>query len=93
MHVAEGASDNTAGLVSARNDLNALNAYPYQFPDDKPGDVNLDGSVTVADAVLLCKHLSTEAQLTGRALRLADLSTNLEVDAADLTLLKRLLLL
>lgn len=93
IHVAEGASDNTDGLVSARNDLNALNAYPYQFPDDKPGDVNLDDSVTVADAVLLCKHLSTEAQLTGRALRLADLSTNLEVDAADLTLLKRLLLL
>ena len=92
VHVAEGASDNTPGLVSARNELNVLNAYPYQFPDDKPGDVNLDGSVTVADAVLLCKHLSTEAQLTGRAFRLADLSCDSNVNTTDLTLLKRQLL-
>ena len=55
-------------------------------------DVNLDGSVTVADAVLLCRHLTAEAPLNGRALRLADLSCNLIADAADLTLLKRQLL-
>ncbi len=92
VHVAEGASDNTPGLVSARNELNVLNAYPYQFPGDKPGDVNLDDSVTIADALLLCKHLTVEQPVSGRALRLADLSCDGNVNSLDLTLLKRMLL-
>lgn len=92
VHVAEGAGDNTVGLISARNDLNVLNAYPYQFPDEISGDLNQDGSLTIADAVLLCKHLRAETGLTGRAFRQADLSGDLKVNAADLTLLKRRLL-
>ncbi|MBP0967531.1 MAG: dockerin type I repeat-containing protein, partial [Oscillospiraceae bacterium] len=93
VHVAEGARDNTAGLISARNDLNVLNAYPYQFPDETPGDLNQYGSLTIADAVLLCKHLRAETGLTGRAFRQADLSGDLKVDAVDLTLLKRRMLI
>ena len=54
--------------------------------------MNLDGSVTAADAVLPCRHLTAEQPLTGRALRLADVPGSRTVDAVDLTLLKRMLL-
>ena len=55
------------------------------------GDVNADGTVSVADAVALQKYLLTEV----RALpdwSAGDLDQNGRLNAADLTLLKRLLL-
>ena len=69
-----------------------LNAYPDQFPDETAGDLNRDGSVTAADAVLLCRHLTAEKPLTVSALRLADLSGDRIVTAADLSLLKAMCL-
>ncbi len=92
VHVADGARDNTAGLIAAMNDLSVLNAYPYPLTDGRQGDLNFDGSVNIADAVLLCRHLTTENLLNDRALRLAELSGDSVVDAADLSLLKRALL-
>lgn len=89
IHVADGADNNTAGLIDARNDLAVLNAYPYPLPDAAPGDVNFDGSVTIADAVLLCRYLTAQTELTDRARRAADLSGDREINAADLTLLKQ----
>ena len=56
------------------------------------GDVNSDGSVTAADAVELQKFLLTQIVLTEEQGAQADLDGNRKLNAADLTLLKRLLL-
>lgn len=56
------------------------------------GDVNLDGSVNVADAVLLQKYLLTLESLTVEQAQAADLSEEGEVNAFDLAVLKRMLL-
>ena len=56
------------------------------------GDVNLDGSVTVADAVDLQQFLLTEKSLTSEQGAQADMDGNGRLNAIDLTLLKRLLL-
>ena len=57
----------------------------------KSGDVNADGSVTAADAVLLQKYLLRITD-TVPAWQAADLDGNGRLNAADLTLLKRMLL-
>ena len=90
--MADGANDNTAGLIDARNDLSVLNAYPYPLPEGIHGDLNFDGSVTIADAVLLCRHLTAQASLKDYACSAADLSGDRTVDASDLTLMKQAIL-
>ena len=90
VHVADGAENNTAGIITVCNDIDVLNAYPYPFYLHVPaGDINCDGSVNVADVVLLLKHLTAQTELTDSQLRLADISGDLKVNAVDLTLLKR----
>ena len=90
VHVADGAENNTAGIITVCNDIDVLNAYPYPFDLHVPaGDINCDGSVNVADVVLLLKHLTAQTELTDSQLRLADISGDLKVNAVDLTLLKR----
>ena len=54
----------------------------------RPGDVNNDRMVSVADAVLLVKFLLAETE-TLNAPANADLDKNNRLDAVDLTLLKR----
>lgn len=71
----------------------AIGGKPYQPQEQPPaevrGDLNGDGAVTAADAVLLTKHLVGTAPLSnGRA----DLSGDAVINAVDLTLLKRILL-
>lgn len=56
------------------------------------GDINLDGEVSGADAVLLCTYLTTEESLSDIQLQLSDISGDKIVNAIDLTLLKRRLL-
>ncbi len=56
------------------------------------GDVDLNGTVAVADAVLLCKALTAQTALTEKQAEQADLNTDRIINAKDLTLLKRLLL-
>ncbi len=63
---------------------------PYEN-DDLPGDCNLDGAVTSADAVMLKKWLLTESDVL-TSWRHADINRDNRVNAVDLTLLKRLLL-
>ena len=91
VHVADGASDNTAGIIIVCNDLAVLNAYPYDFSASRvTGDLNGDGRCGIADAVLLKKHLLTAEFLPQGTFAAADLSGDGKVNAADLTLLKRL---
>lgn len=92
IHVADNASDNVGRILTVCNDLSVLNPYPYPFPDAVQGDLNLDGSVTVADAVLLSRFLTAEAVLSESQRKAADLSGDHRITAADLTLLKRSLL-
>ncbi len=93
VHVAEGASDNTAGIIAFSNDLAELNAYPYSYAKSRvTGDLNGDGKCSIADAVLLQKHLLTAENLPQGVFAAADLSGDKKVTAADFTLLKRLVL-
>lgn len=55
------------------------------------GDVNLDGAVTVADAVLLQKHLIGAESLTLQQAYLADLRGDGILNGFDLVLLRRML--
>ena len=56
------------------------------------GDINRDGNVSAADAVMLCKYLTGMEQLNGDQAEQADLDDNRIINAIDLTLLKRMLL-
>ena len=61
-----------------------VNGYLLRFVDDIVyGDVNVDGSVTIADAVLLNKYLVNSAVLTGMQLKNADAYKNGSVNSAD----------
>lgn len=69
----------------------------YQFgawyepqPEHLMGDVNLDGEVTIADAVMLQKWLLCVGDLTCR--ENADLCKDERIDVFDLCLLKRMLI-
>ncbi|MBP0987697.1 MAG: dockerin type I repeat-containing protein [Oscillospiraceae bacterium] len=56
------------------------------------GDVNLDGSITAADADTLASYLLTETPLTAEQAAQADLSGDGKLHAVDLSLLKQRLL-
>ncbi|MCI5911228.1 MAG: RICIN domain-containing protein [Oscillospiraceae bacterium] len=56
---------------------------PTVIDDIVYGDVNVDGSVTIADAVLLNKYLVNSAVLTGMQLKNADVYKNGSVNSAD----------
>ena len=56
------------------------------------GDINRDGSVSAADAVMLCKYLIGNEQLSDEQAKQADLDHNQVINAVDLTLLKLMLL-
>lgn len=63
-------------------------------PDDQPmmGDVNLDNSVTIADAVLLTKYLCGEEKLSEKQGKRGDMTFDHKLTSADLTMLKRYLM-
>lgn len=56
------------------------------------GDVDLNGTIAVADAVMLCKALTAQLKLTADQAKQADLNADQIINAKDLTLLKRKLL-
>lgn len=64
-----------------------------EIPDYKTGDINKDGAVTVADAVLLQKHLLKVTNLDNTQYTLADINQDGEINIFDLILLRRQLLL
>ncbi len=55
------------------------------------GDVNLDGSVSVTDLVLLCRHLLSVESLTQEQCQQADVSQDGSVNCFDLGILKKML--
>ncbi len=72
--------------VSSNTELTAA------FQAGVRGDVNMDGACTAADAVLLQKWLLAVQGTTLPDRKAADLNADKQLDAADLTLLKQILL-
>lgn len=87
------AGENTIKLVSDEGwtylDYLTVN---YAGEDVLAGDVNLDGSVTYADVLLLKKYLLNKGTLTSRQCELADLSGDGIINITDLAHLKNLVL-
>ena len=92
----------TLELPAGDSDLK-LNAQQGGFNVDKitftaaggqasAGDINRDGNVSVADAVMLCRYLLGIEQMDEEQGKQADLDNNHRINAVDLTLLKRMLL-
>ncbi len=82
----------TTASTSATTETTSTTSKTDPQPSVLPGDVNLSNDVTVADAVLLCKYLSTAAELNTEQAKRGDLNEDQQLTAADLTLLKRLLI-
>ena len=61
-------------------------------PQSLKGDVDLNGTVQIADAVMLSRALIAETTLTVQQAEQADMNEDKKINAADLTLLKRTLL-
>ena len=51
------------------------------------GDVNEDGRLTIADVMLICRHIMGQTQLSGAALTAADINSDGSVGVADAVLL------
>ena len=64
----------------------------YTMGDCGTGDVNGDGKLTVADVVLLSKHILVIEALPASAAKEADLDGSGTINTMDLTLLKRALI-
>ncbi|MBR5370958.1 MAG: leucine-rich repeat protein [Oscillospiraceae bacterium] len=64
VHYADGAADNTAGIISVCNDMAMLNAYPHSLAQTVSGDINGDKQLTVADAVLLARICAEDPAVT-----------------------------
>ncbi len=62
-------------------------------PELLKGDVDLNGAVEIVDAVLLTKYLCSTETLSTKQGEAADMDTNTILNAADLSLLKRSLLM
>ena len=51
------------------------------------GDVNEDGRLTIADVMLICRHIMGQTQLSGAALTAADINSDGSVGVVDAVLL------
>ena len=63
VHVADGAKDNTAGIITVCNDLSVLNAFPHPLAQSLRGDINGDGRLTVSDAILLARICAEDTSI------------------------------
>ena len=86
------------GILQVVNDLSILNANPYPYDDSavpkyEQGDVNGDGQVTVADAVMLARIAAEDTTLKcdDRMTERADVDKSGGVTIIDCTLLLKML--
>ena len=74
------------------SETNDFSEITFEVPEAIAGDVNLDGSVGVADAVLLQKYLLGKTALTAAQAENAELCKDGSINGFDLAALKRMLL-
>lgn len=74
------------------SETNAYSEIPFTAPEPLAGDVNLDGSVSVADAVMLQSYLLGRSALTAAQAKNAELCGDDCLNGFDLAVLKRMLL-
>ena len=94
VHVADGAEDNTAGIITVCNDISILNAYPYSFSAEGiRGDVNCDQSITVADAVMLARVCAEDSNVsvTETGMENADVNEDGFITVFDVTQILKIL--
>jgi hypothetical protein len=65
--------------------------YETIWEPDSPGDLNEDGRITAADAVILKKYLLCQQILTIRQMIFADINQDGSVNASDLSVLKQMI--
>jgi len=56
------------------------------------GDLNLDGQVKIADALLLQRYLLGDASLTEAQYNNADINDDADVDSFDMVFMKKMLI-
>ncbi len=61
-------------------------------PEEVEGDLTGDGKCSIADAVMLQKYLLTSGTLTADQAKAADINKDQQLDSADLSRLKKLIL-
>ncbi len=69
----------------------SLDEIPQKPDGDLRGDVDCNGAVELADAVLLSKMLTAQISLTAEQAEHADLNADNRLNAVDLSLLKQIL--
>ncbi|MBQ8906103.1 MAG: endo-1,4-beta-xylanase [Ruminococcus sp.] len=69
-----------------------IDGIEYTEPVPVPGDANLNGSVTIADIVLVQKHILTEKELTVAQAEYADMNADGAINVFDVALIKQILL-
>ena len=87
----ESAPTDLLKIVKGGGAMNELALYGYPSPAWKPHDVNGDGAENLADAVALQRYLLCETAVLKNPAA-ADCDGNGRLNAADLTLLKRILM-
>jgi hypothetical protein len=80
----------TWAVSSASDDC--ISWYTLDLNNDSVGDVNLDGTVNVSDAVLLQSYLLSSAELSEYQYYAADVNGDGDVDSFDMAYLRRILL-
>ena len=82
----------TLGALNQSSCVNYTVAVTAQQAEPVAGDINQDGSCSLADIVMLQKHLLTIGTLPAEQAAIADMNSDGRLNAVDLTLLKRLLI-
>ncbi|MGN1433308.1 MAG: CotH kinase family protein [Ruminococcus sp.] len=88
-------SSNYNAAITPSEDLDVTiiftgNSFILRLIENKPGDVNLDGVVNVADATEIQKHLASLVTLTDKQLALADIDGDGYVSIQDATKIQRI---
>lgn len=88
---AKGFTEDKGKIIGICNRVDLMNAYSYPYPSTEiiAGDANGDGVRSVADAVMLAKFLTCQGNVFYP--QSVDLDGNNQLNANDLSLLKRLL--
>lgn len=79
-------STNVFASGSDENELEIMTNPNYQY---KKGDVNMDGKMSIVDAVLIQRYLVELSDFTAKQTDLADVNSNGKIDVSDAILIQK----